>query len=402
MASAKTIEIVKSTAAVLEQHGEAITTVFYKRLFEKHPEMKGIFNMTHQKQGTQPKVLANAIFQYAQHIDKLALLGDAVESIAQKHSSLSITPEMYPIVGENLLAAIKEVLGDAATPEIIGAWAEAYGDLAVIFVNREEELYSTREQLKGGFRGKKEFVVAQKVEESEVITSFYLQPKDGSAVPSFEHGQYIALTVDIPNTSHQHTRNYSLSDCNCKDYLRISVKKEHLDPEGIVSNHLHDNIKEGDSLNIGMPAGEFVLKNSDKPVVLIAGGVGITPLMSMYKNLVNSSDRKVLFVQCALNSAAHAFRKEIKSNLNANAKSVVVYDQPLDTDELGVNYDFEGFLATQMLNELGVAKDADFYFCGPKLFMANVLAVLKDLDIKEEQINYEFFGPTQELVSETV
>lgn len=396
MASLKTIKIVKSTAPLLEQHGVEITKVFYRRLFENNPELKDMFNMTNQEKGTQPRALANAIFKYACHIDKLELLGDAVASITEKHSSLSITPEMYPIVGENLLEAIKEVLGDAATSEIIDAWAEAYSDLAVIFVNHEEGIYENREQLTGGFRGKKEFVVTKKVKESDVITSLYLKRKGGAPVPEFIPGQYVALTIEIPGSAHLHTRNYSMSDCNDNDYLRISVKKEALNPEGIVSNYLHSNVSEGDSLSIGMPSGEFVLNDSDKPVVLIAGGVGVTPLISMYKSLINNPNREVVFVQCALNSGTHAFKNEIQESLAANAKSVIVYNDPLDKDVIGSNYDHSGYLTAEMLDN--IKKDSEFYFCGPTPFMANVIKILKELEVDEANINYEFFGPAEELV----
>jgi len=399
MASSKTIAIVKSTAPVLEEHGEQITKVFYRRLFENNPELKDMFNMTNQKKGTQPKALANAIFKYACHIDKLELLGDAVASITEKHSSLSITPEMYPIVGKNLLDAIKEVLGDAATPDVIDAWAEAYGDLAVIFMSSEEKIYENKESNVGGFRGKKEFIVVKKEVESNVITSFYLKPKDGSPVPKFIAGQYIVLTVDVPGTEHKHTRNYSLSDCNNKDYLRISVKKEELSPEGIVSNYLHTNIIKGDVLSIGVPSGDFVLNNSDKPAVLLAGGVGITPLMSMYKTILKDSKREVIFIQCALNSDTHAFKKEIHENLTAKSKSVIVYNEPLVTDKIGGNYDFSGYLTTEIIRDIGIDSGSEFYFCGPTPFMANAIKILNELDVEETNINYEFFGPSEELVS---
>lgn len=396
MINPKTIELVKATAPVLKVHGEQITTVFYRRLFERHPDMKNIFNMTHQKLGGQPKVLANAIFQYAQHIDKLELLGGAVESIAQKHTSLTITPKMYPIVGENLLAAIQEVLGAAATPEIIDAWAEAYQALSAILMSREEDLYDTRAQEKGGFRGQKEFIVAQKVKESDVITSFYLKRKDGTPVPPFMSGQYISLTVDIPNSTHKHTRNYSLSDLSQSDYLRISVKREGFSPKGVVSNYLHDSIAEGDELLIGMPSGEFVLQESNRPVVLLAGGVGITPLMSMYKQLVKTT-RPVTFVQCALNSAVHAFKQETLKHIHQDAELITVYDQPLASDQLGVDYDYEGYLSATILAEIPNLKEQEFYFCGPKAFMKNTKMLLLNLGIAEGQIHYEFFGPKEEL-----
>lgn len=393
MISQETIAIVKSTAPVLAEHGETITKVFYKRMFKNNPELKDIFNMTHQKKGTQPKALANAIFQYAQHIDKLEMLSGAVESIAHKHASLVVTPAMYPIVGENLLAAIGEVLGDAATPEIVGAWTEAYEALASILINREEEMYVDSAAQQGGFRGKKEFLVLKKVKESDVITSFYLKPKDGGAIPAFTPGQYISLTLEIPNTSHKHTRNYSLSDSNDKDYWRISVKREDGDPDGIVSNYLHAHIEEGDTLWLGMPFGEFVLHQDEKPVVLLAGGVGITPLMSMYNYLAKESDRQVTFVQCALNSSTHAFKEEIETNHRKDIASIVVYDQPLGTDV----YDYKGYLSLTILQNIPNIEASNVYFCGPKVFMGHCLSLLKQLNFKEEQIHYEFFGPTEDL-----
>lgn len=397
MASKRTIEIVKATAPVLQEHGEAITKVFYTLLFEKHPELRDVFNMTHQQKGSQQKVLANAIFQYAVHIDKLEMMGPAVESIAQKHTSLSISKEAYPIVGENLLLAIKEVLGAAATDEIIDAWAEAYGDLAAIFVSREEEIYTEREQYRGGFRGTKAFVVAQKVVESSVITSFYLKRADGTPVPQFLPGQYVALTVSVPGTTHQHTRNYSMSDSSDRDYLRISVKRETGYPEGVVSNYLHDEIHEGDVLELGMPSGEFVWQTTENPSVFISGGIGVTPLLSMYKEAVAKSTKPIVFIQCALNSDVCAFADEIEALANHRVQAAKVYSLPLSEDVLGEHYDFKGYLTEDVLESLGVTVTSDFYFCGPTPFMANTLAVLEAYGVAENQINYEFFGPQEEL-----
>lgn len=401
MASAKTIEIVKSTAPVLKEHGETITKVFYQNIFSKHPELRNIFNMTHQAKGSQPRVLANAIFQYATYIDQLDMLSDAVSTIAHKHSSLSITPEMYPIVGENLLLAIKEVLGDAATDEIIEAWAEAYGDLAKIFIQSEEAIYKNQEQKNGGYRGKKTFKVVQKAAESEIITSFYLQPTDGSKVPEFIPGQYIALSVEIPGEEHLHTRNYSLSDLPGKDTLRISVKKEPGDPAGIVSNFLHSDVQVGNTLEIGMPSGEFTLKTNDKPVVLIAAGVGITPLLSMYKSLCQENKEVVLF-QCAINSSTHAFRDEIKALSTEHSKYKVIYSEPTAEDKQNQNFDDRGLLIAEILQASWPDRTSEVYFCGPKPFMSNTLQLLTEMGINEENIHYEFFGPSEELKAESL
>ena len=145
MLSQQTINIVKSTVPVLEVHGVAITTTFYKNLFEAHPELLNIFNHANQAKGRQQTALANTVYAAAVHIDNLAAIIPVVKQIGQKHVSLGIKPEHYPIVGEHLLGAIKEVLGDAATDEIINAWAEAYGVIADAFISVEEEMYVATE-----------------------------------------------------------------------------------------------------------------------------------------------------------------------------------------------------------------------------------------------------------------
>ncbi len=399
MASQKTIDIVKSTAPVLAVHGATITKVFYQLLLQNHPELKNVFNMTHQAHGTQPQALANAIFAYAANIDNLAVLSSAVEQITQKHSSLSITPAMYQLVGTNLLAAIKEVLQDAATPEIMEAWTEAYNDLATLFINKEEQLYRAAEAKKGGFRGPKDFIVTKKEAESNIITSFYLRPADGSVIPSFRGGQYVAVSIQIPDLEHLHTRNYSLSGCPTQNSLRISVKKEIGSPNGVVSNYLHDHIVVGDIIKLGIPAGEFVLQETQKPIVLIAGGVGITPLMSMFMEQFHYGKNEVLFVQCAKNSAVHAF-KDVSQKLAKQKDSLQVislYDEPLETDESDNIHQFSGLLSIDILQEKLGHLDAEYYFCGPVGFMKSVKNMLESAGVPSTQLHYEFFGPSEAL-----
>ncbi len=136
------IRIVKSTVPVLQQHGEAITSVFYQQLLAAHPELNRMFDPANQADGSQARRLAGAILAYAGNIDRLTNLSGAVDAIGHRHVSLGVLPEQYPIVGTHLLGAIKTVLGDAATPEIVDAWAAAYGQLAGIMIERERALYA--------------------------------------------------------------------------------------------------------------------------------------------------------------------------------------------------------------------------------------------------------------------
>ena len=150
MLSPQTIEIVKATAPAVAEHAETITRRFYTLMFEGNPEVLAYFNPAHQHSGGQQRALAGAICAYAANSDNLGALGPAVELIAQKHCSLGIQAEHYPIVGKHLLVAIKDVLGDAATDEVIGAWAEAYGFLAEVFIGREAAIYQEQAAAPGG------------------------------------------------------------------------------------------------------------------------------------------------------------------------------------------------------------------------------------------------------------
>lgn len=144
MLNQNTIDIIKSTIPALQAHGVEITTVFYKNMFEQNPEVKELFNMEKQKSGEQPKALATSILAAAQNIDNLEAIAPVVQKIGQVHCNCNVKPEHYPIVGKHLLGAIKEVLGDAATDEILNAWAETYQVLAEIFIGTEQKIYASK------------------------------------------------------------------------------------------------------------------------------------------------------------------------------------------------------------------------------------------------------------------
>ena len=141
MLNKKTIDIIKSTVPALKAHGVEITTTFYNRMFENNPEIKAMFNMDKQKSGEQPKALAMAVLAAAQNIDNLEAILPAVQKMCKAHVNSNVKPEHYPIIGENLLAAIKEVLGDAATEEVLDAWAQAYDVIAKVFIQIEKDMY---------------------------------------------------------------------------------------------------------------------------------------------------------------------------------------------------------------------------------------------------------------------
>lgn len=409
MLSQQTIGIVKATAPAVIAHAEAITRRFYTLMFEGNPEVRAFFNQAHQHSGTQQRALAGAICAYAANIDNLSVLGSAVELIAQKHCSLGIQAEHYPIVGKYLLIAVKDILGEAVTDQVAAAWGEAYGFLADIFIQREAEIYREQAAVPGGWNGYRRFVVERKVPESENITSFYLVPADGSTPAAFKPGQYITVQIDHPATPTS-PRNYSLSDRPGLKHYRISVKREHglssNTPNGLISNYLHDHVNKGDQLKIGPPCGEFVLdpaKASAKPIVLLSGGIGITPVLSMLKSLVHQRvQTPVYFIHGARNSRVHALAGEVR-HLASECKNLHThfrYDAPLTNDLQNKSCDSTGMIDTKLLSQLLPSNDAEFYFCGPKPFMVSVYQGLKGWGVNDSRMHFEFFGPKQELAAQ--
>lgn len=375
----KTKTIIKATVPILESGGEILTKHFYKTMLTEYPEVVPFFNLTHQASGEQPRALARAVLMYAKNIDRLEALGPLVGEIVNKHVSLAVKAEHYPIVGTCLLRAMREVLGpETATDEVVGAWAEAYQQLADLLINAEEAEFQKIAATTGGWRGTREFVISKKVPESSEITSFYLAPADGKNVMAYTPGQYLCLVHKFPDCDIR--RNYSLSALSNGSEYRISVKRE---GDGKMSNYLH-GLNAGDKIDILPPAGEFVLSQSTKPLVLIAGGVGITPLLPMVQSTLANTSRIVHFVYAARNKEVQAFRDEISAlaEKNSNLKCNFWYSK-----ETG------RFNKAQFNSWLPATPDFDAYFVGPKPFMRDVKSYLTEYGVPESQIHYEFFGP---------
>lgn len=398
MLEARTIEIVKSTVPLLESANTALTEHFYQRMFRDNPELKDVFNLSHQQTGRQPAALFAAVLAYAKNIDNPAVLSAAIERIAHKHTGFSIQPAQYAIVGHHLLETIKELAPDAATPEVIDAWAQAYGALADIFIGREEQIYTDNETRTGGWRGTRTFVVQEKQAESEHITSFLLAPADGGAVVDFRPGQYLNLHLVSDKLEHKEYRQYSLCQApNGKNY-RIAVKREQ---GGVGSNFLHDKLQPGDSIQVLPPSGDFFMEvTPETPVVLISAGVGLTPMRAMLDQLqCQSHQAPVHWLHACENGSQHAFKQDIQSRRQAddNLNTHIWYRAPQASDQPAEDYDATGLMDLTRVRDAISLPGAHYYFCGPVPFMAMVKDTLTGWGIAEEQLHYEVFGPHQSL-----
>ena len=167
--------------------------------------------------------------------------------------------------------------------------------------------------------------------------------------------------------------------------------------EGKVSNYLHKSVQIGDTLEVTAPAGEFILDKKDSPVVFLAGGVGITPLLSMVQTVsAEQPNRSVQFIQAVNDSSVQAFKNELANIKLNDYKLSFVYSNPTDADEQNPHFVKKGYVDRELLTNI-VKPDADYYVCGPVPFMQAVIYALKELGVQEEKIHYEFFGPAMQL-----
>ncbi|WP_411843917.1 globin domain-containing protein [Salinicoccus sp. HZC-1] len=368
-------QIIKDTVPVLEEHGTEITTVFYKRMFEAHPELLNIFNKTNQKVGDQPKALAMTVLAAARHIEDIETIVPAVMGIAHKHRALEIRPEHYPIVGKYLLEGIKEVLGDAATPEIIDAWGEYYGKIADVFIGIEKEMYEA-----AAWEGFKPFVVKKKENVTPDIVRFTVDSDD--VAKSFTAGQYITVKVNPEGYGNTALRHYSICSMDTSEGIKFAVKREAIkDKEGVVSNYMHDSIEEGDALFLSAPAGDFKVEEDHDKLLFIAGGVGATPVMAMAEDTV-AKGKDVKYVYSCINKDHQPFKDQMAAIEAKGADLKIKFSET------------EGFLSKE---DFVGSEDREIYICGSMGFMGTMMKELKERGIEESRIHFEPFGPKMSL-----
>lgn len=258
-----------------------------------------------------------------------------------------------------------------------------------------------------------DYTVVRREIESDVITSFYLQPRDGRQIPCHRAGEFLPIEVQIPGLGETVRRTYTISNAPNGEYFRLSIKREPASsadvPPGRVSNFFHDHIDVGSTVRALNPRGEFVLpEGSLRPIVFISGGVGITPMISMLEQLAVDTEtcgckQDIWFIHAARSSREHAFSRRVRelSKTLPCLTSYLVYDQPADSEIAGKDYDSAERIDMDLLKRLLPFDDYDFYFCGPPPFMSAMYEGLRSLNIADERIHYEFFGKGKSLRQNT-
>ncbi|CAG4901376.1 2Fe-2S iron-sulfur cluster-binding protein [Paraburkholderia saeva] len=234
------------------------------------------------------------------------------------------------------------------------------------------------------------------VDESATIRSFHLEPMDDAGLVAHAAGQHLPIRVTLPGETRPVIRTYTLSVAPSDGLHRISVKRE-----GRVSSYLHDALAVGDVIETRSPAGSFTIDAAERrPAVLLAAGVGITPMLAMLRHIVYEGFRKHRIRTTYLFYAAHskaerAFDREIAALEEAAGGAVRVIRILGQTDGAleSQDYDEAGRIDMAMLSRRLPFNDYDFYLCGPVPFMQSIYDGLRGLNIGNARIHAEAFGP---------
>ncbi|MCH7935733.1 MAG: 2Fe-2S iron-sulfur cluster binding domain-containing protein [Proteobacteria bacterium] len=266
----------------------------------------------------------------------------------------------------------------------------------------------------GGWDGYRTFCVERKEPESRTVTSFYLTAKDARPLAPYKPGQFLGFKLDVPGHDKPVLRTYTISDSSGDaTHYRLSIKREPPPPDqpdappGVSSNYFHDHVEVGGELQVRAPSGDFFLLEDDDGdgdgeggdsglVVLLSGGVGLTPMVSMLNHIVsNGAKRPVWFVHGVRNGDEHAFGAHVRglAETHANVHAHIAYLEPCPGDVEDRDYDSAGVITMELLQSLLPGKDGDFYLCGPPPFMKSLFNGLLDWGVVESRIYYEFFGP---------
>ncbi|MGK9463314.1 globin domain-containing protein [Streptomyces sp. G6] len=391
MLSEQSVPVVRASLPAVGAAIGDITTLFYRKLFDAHPELlRDLFNRGNQASGEQQRALAGSIAAFAgMLLESPDARPDALLSrIAHKHASLGITSDQYKIVHRHLFAAIAEVLGDAVTPEVAAAWDEVYWLMANALVAVESRLYQEAGVAEGEVWRPME--ITGRREETPDAVSLVLRPADGRPTRPFLPGQYVSVRSSLPDGSRQ-IRQYSLSAAPGRTDWRITVKRVQGGgrPEGEVSSWLHAHARPGDVLTVSAPFGDLALAEDDGPLLLASAGIGVTPVLAMLDHLAaTGSTRPVTVVHADRSPADHPHRQEHLDLVRAlpGARLHLWYEEPGDAAP-------EAAAGRADVTGLELPPGLTAYLCGPVPFMRAVRGDLLRRGVPAEAVHYEVFGP---------
>lgn len=392
-------EIVAATLPLIGAHIDEITTEFYRRMFGSHPELlRNLFNRGNQAQGAQQRALAASIATFAAHLvdPELPHPVELLSRIGHKHASLGITADQYPIVHENLFAAIVAVLGaDTVTAEVAEAWDRVYWIMAQTLIDIEHDLYRAAGVDDGDVYRRAR--VVSRVDDPPGAVLLTVRP-DGAGFPEFRPGQYVSVGVVMPDGARQ-LRQYSLVNAPGSPDLTFAVKPvtaTDATPAGEVSSWIAENVCVGDLLDVTVPFGDLPAPTGEQPLMLISAGIGITPMIGILEFVAaDAPDTAVRVLHADRCDAGHPLRERQHELMAAlpNGSLDIWYEDGMTGGQPGVH---PGLLT---LDGVPVPADAQIYLCGNNGFVQAVRSQLIARGVPAARVHSELFSPNDWLLA---
>ena len=339
--------------------------------------------------------------QIGQTLGVMANFPDSVGNASYEKLTASMD-YVFPIVGILLCALIvfQIALWSAGSIQRMAQERRVFRARMDMLRRQIDSKFQNQTSRPNEWQGFRKFVVRRLVRESKSVTSVYLEPEDGNPLPSFRPGQFLTIQFKIPGQAKPFVRCYSLSDRPDPNFYRITVKRDVSNGNGKpgrVSNFVNDILKVGDVLDIKSPGGSFCIDLNDRrPAILLAGGVGITPMISMIKSVTHqNANRQLLLMYGVRDGSDHPFRDELNGLQEANTKLSVLscYSNPRSEDRLPQDYHYRGRISIDLIRHVIPRNDVPFYLCGPPAFVQSLHQGLREWGVSEADLHTESFGP---------
>jgi len=391
-------EIVSATLPLIGAHIDEITAEFYRRMFGNHPELlRNLFNRGNQAQGAQQRALAASIATFATHLvdPELPHPAELLSRIGHKHASLGVTADQYPIVHDNLFAAIVAVLGaEVVTDEVAAAWDRVYWIMAQALIDLEHDLYVAAGVSDGEVYRRARVVSRVDDPSGAVLLTLGVA---GERFSDSSPGQYVSVGVTMPDGARQ-LRQYSLVDVVAGGELVLAIKPVGAagdQPAGEVSSWIAANVFVGDVVDVTVPFGDLPAPAGGRPLILISAGIGITPMISILEFLATQAPNTPVQVLHADHSdESHPLRQRQRELLTQlpHATLDIWYEDSPTAGQAGVH---PGFLT---LDGIELPEGAQIYLCGNNGFVQAVRSKLVTRGVAAAHVHCELFSPNDWLV----
>lgn len=396
-----TIAAITETLPSIHAQSLAIVHSAYRRLL-RDPRLRAALDPDDPHAGMQSASLAQALIAYAHSLNSPSDFLPTARYVASRYPNLDLDPDQRAAIADAIIESIHDHLDAAAVPAAPAAWAVAIRALSAMFTETAARTNAQTSAPPSEWTGFRRFELKLSLPECATMTSFYLAPTDGARLPPFRPGQFLTLKLDVPGHGPVISRYPLSSGAVQSDYYRISFEQAGETDDGRTEHHaaryLQQHANDTIVLDVAAPAGPFTLPRGQQPLILIAGDMGIAPLLSMLETVaVTQPNRPVRLIHTVRNRSEHAFGLEVRHFVQklTDGQAYIFYETVDSAATLGRDYDFVGSADPAWIVQTCDMPEARYAVCGPSGFLQTMIQGLMTHAIAAERISYGSFGANQ-------